>query len=74
MVLVLTATVMFAAPKPKIMVQNVSPYMLANTPVLVPDSCITTGLSSVANGTYVYLSVMNVGDTAAVQTLSLIHI
>ncbi|MEI7484043.1 MAG: ammonia-forming cytochrome c nitrite reductase subunit c552 [Ignavibacteriota bacterium] len=68
MVLVLTATVMFAAPKPKIMVQNVSPYMLANTPVLVPDSCITTGLSSVANGTYVYLSVMNVGDTAAVQT------
>jgi len=59
---------MFAAPKPKIMVQNVSPYMLANTPVLVPDSCITTGLSSVANGTYVYLSVMNVGDTAAVQT------
>lgn len=68
MVLVLTATVMFAAPKPKIMVQNVSPYMLTNTPALVPDSCITTGLSSVANGTYVYLSVMNIGDTAAVQT------
>ena len=68
MVLVLTATVVFSAPRPKILVQNVSPYMLANTPALVPDSCITTGLSSVANGTYVYLSVMNIGDTAAVQT------
>jgi hypothetical protein len=68
MVLVLTATVMFAAPKPKIMVQGVTPDMLKLTPALVPDSCVTTGLSNVANGTFVYLSVMNVGDTAAVQT------
>lgn len=67
-VLVLTASVVFAAPRPKIIVQNVSPYMWANTPALVPDSCITTGLSSVANQTYVYLSVINVGDTALVQS------
>src|SRR5665647_1290494 len=68
MVLVLTATVVFSAPRPKIMVQNVTPYMLKVTSVLVADSCITSGLSTVGNGTYVYLSVMNVGDTAAVQS------
>ena len=68
MVLVMTASVMFAAPKPKIMVQSVTPYMWSTSTVLRPDSCITTGLSTVPNQTYVYLSVMNVGDTAAVQT------
>ncbi|MFA5011805.1 MAG: T9SS type A sorting domain-containing protein [Ignavibacteria bacterium] len=68
MVLVLTASVMFAAPKPKIMVQSVTPYLWSTSTVLRSDSCITTGLSTVPNQTYVYLSVMNVGDTAAVQT------
>jgi len=68
MVLVLTATVMYAAPKPKILVQNVTPYMLATTPVLASDSCVTSGLSTVANKTFVYLSVMNVGDTASVSS------
>ncbi len=68
MVLVLAASVVFAAPKPKILVQGVTPNMLLTTPALVPDSCVTTGLSNVGNGTFVYLSVMNVGDTAAVQS------
>jgi len=68
LILVLTVTVVFSAPKPKILVQNVTPYMLATTPVLVPDSCVTTGLSSVANSTYVYLSVMNIGDTASITS------
>jgi len=68
LILVITVTVVFSAPKPKILVQNVTPYMLSKTAVLVPDSCVTTGLSTVANSTYVYLSVMNIGDTASISS------
>ncbi|MCE1165769.1 MAG: T9SS type A sorting domain-containing protein [Bacteroidetes bacterium] len=68
MILVLTAGVLFSAPKPKILPQLVTPDVLKYTPVLVPDSCVTTGLSVVANKTYVYLSVMNIGDTSTIQS------
>ena len=67
-ILVLTAGVLFSAPKPKILPQMVTPDMLKNTPALVPDSCVTTGLPVVANKLWVYMSVMNIGDTAAVQS------
>ncbi len=68
MILVLTAGVLFSAPKPKILPQLVTPEMLKTTAVLAPDSCVTTGLAVVANKLYVYLSVMNIGDTATIQS------
>jgi hypothetical protein len=68
MILVLTAGIVFSAPKPKILPQLVTPEVLKNTPALVPDSCVTTGLTVVANKLYVYMSVMNIGDTSSIQS------
>jgi len=66
LLLTLTAGIIFAAPRAKIKVESVTPYKLKTTPVLVPDSTNTTGLSTVAKGTWVYVNVWNFGDTASI--------
>lgn len=67
-VLAVCLGVAFAAPRPKIVNQAVNPEMLKTIPALVPDSTVATGLDVVAAKTYVYLSVFNFGDTAAITS------
>jgi hypothetical protein len=67
MVLVLTAGVIYSAPRPVVLPQTVTPHMLLNS-VFTPDSCVATGLNVFANKTFFYMSVMNIGDTSAIQS------
>lgn len=67
-VLVLSASVIYGAPRAKIFVKNVTPHELLSTPSLVPDSSVTTGMKVIPKMTYVYLQAFNFGDTAAIQT------
>lgn len=70
LLLVMSASVIYGAPRAKIMVRSVSPYDLKTTPSLVPDSTIATGMKVVAKQTYVYLSAFNFGDTTSIQSQS----
>jgi len=67
-ILVLSASVIYGAPRAKIFVKNVTPDFLKNTPSLVPDSSVTTGMKVVPKMTYVYLSAFNFGDTTSIQS------
>ncbi|MCU0372103.1 MAG: cytochrome c family protein, partial [Ignavibacteria bacterium] len=67
LVLAITASVAYSAPRPVIKAQTVTPHMLINS-VFTADSCVATGLRVFANKTFMYMSVMNIGDTAAIQS------
>ena len=66
--LVVLSDVSYSAPRAKIVNHATNPEMLKTIPALVPDSTIATGLVSVGRGQYVYLSVFNFGDTAAISS------
>jgi hypothetical protein len=66
--LVVLTEVSYSAPRAKIVNHATNPEMLKTIPALVPDSTVASGLVSVGRGTYVYLSVFNFGDTAAVTS------
>jgi hypothetical protein len=68
LILLLSVGIIYAAPRPKIVNQFVTPDMLKTVPALTPDSCTTTGLNSVPNKLFVYLSVFNFGDTTSIQS------
>lgn len=67
-ILAISASVVYGAPRAKIMVRNVTPYDLKMKPSLVPDSTVATGMKVVAKQTYVYLSAFNFGDTTSVTS------
>lgn len=67
LVLAVTVSVVYSAPRPVIKAQAVTPHMLANS-VFTADSCVATGLRVFANKTFMYMSVMNIGDTATIQS------
>jgi hypothetical protein len=67
LILVLSAGIIYSAPKPSIITQGVTPHFLLSNPALTADSCVTTGLNTFGNKTYIYFSVVNSGDTAAIQ-------
>ncbi|HEX2787619.1 MAG TPA: T9SS type A sorting domain-containing protein [Ignavibacteria bacterium] len=58
--------VTFAQPRAKIVTQYVTPQMLASTPGLTQDSTVSSGLNTVAKGTFVYLRAWNWGDTSSI--------
>ncbi|MGA2667524.1 MAG: T9SS type A sorting domain-containing protein [Ignavibacteria bacterium] len=64
------AGMLYSQPRAKIVVQPVTPYMLKVNPPFIPDSTVATGINTVANKNYVYLSVMNFGDTSSVTGAS----
>lgn len=66
--LVVLSDVSYSVPRAKIVNHATNPEMLKTIPALVPDSTIATGLVSVGRGQYVYLSVFNFGDTAAISS------
>jgi hypothetical protein len=67
----ISAGVIFAAPRAKIKVEAVTTYTQTHTPGLpLSDSCLTSGISTVAKGTWVYVNVWNFGDTAVVTSAS----
>lgn len=68
LILIMGAGTIFSAPKPKIVPQAVTPDFYAKTPALTPDSSVTTGLTAFGNKTYIYFSVVNIGDTASIQS------
>lgn len=65
-----TGSVLFGVPRAKIKVEPVTPYMLSSTAAFIPDSTVATGLSTVAKGTYVYVSVFNFNDTASITSVT----
>ncbi|MCX6166221.1 MAG: multiheme c-type cytochrome, partial [Ignavibacteriae bacterium] len=67
-ILVLSASVIYGAPRAKIFVKNVSPDFLKLTPSLVPDSTVSQGMVVVPKNNYVYLSAFNFGDTTSIQS------
>lgn len=67
-ILVMSASVIYGAPRAKIFVKNVTPHDLLITPSLVPDSSVTTGMKVVPKMSYVYLSAFNFGDTTSITS------
>lgn len=67
-ILVMGASVSYGAPRAKIFIKNVSPYDLKTYSALIPDSTVSQGMKVVPKNNYVYLSVFNFGDTAAIQS------
>jgi hypothetical protein len=67
-ILIISTSIVYGAPRAKIMVRNVTPdFLLANSS-LTADSAITSGMNVVPNKTYVYLSVKNFGDTTSIAS------
>lgn len=67
-ILVLSASVIYGAPRAKIFVKNVTPYELTKAPSLTADSNVSSGMYVVPKNNYVYLSAFNFGDTSAIQS------
>ncbi|MCI0473046.1 MAG: hypothetical protein L0Y76_05615 [Ignavibacteria bacterium] len=67
LVLAVTVSVAYSAPRPVVKAQTVTPHMLINS-VFTADSCVATGLKVFANKTFMYMSVMNIGDTSTIQS------
>ena len=68
LIFALSVSLVYSAPRAKIISHSTNPEMLKTIPALTPDSCVATGLVSVGKGQFIYLSVFNFGDTAAIQT------
>lgn len=67
-ILMMCAAVVYSAPRAKIVNHATNPEMVSTMAELIPDSCVSTGLVSIGRGQYVYLSVFNFGDTAAISS------
>ncbi|HJY63624.1 MAG TPA: ammonia-forming cytochrome c nitrite reductase subunit c552 [Ignavibacteria bacterium] len=67
LLLVLSAGLIFGAPRVKIITQYVTPEMLKSA-VYIPDSTVANGLNNVAKGTFVYLQAWNFGDTGSISS------
>lgn len=65
-ILLLGFSIAYPAPRVKIVIQNVTPYVLAQTPSLAGDSTISMGMKTFANKTYIYMSAWNFGDTTSI--------
>ncbi len=66
--LALASTVLFGAPRVKIVTEYVTPYMLSTNSAFTGDSTVASGIKTLAKGTYVYLRAWNFGDTAAITS------
>jgi hypothetical protein len=67
-ILVMSASIIYGAPRAKILVKNVSPYDLKTYSFLIPDSTVSQGMKITPKNNFVYLSVFNFGDTTSIQT------
>ncbi|MFA5404345.1 MAG: multiheme c-type cytochrome [Ignavibacteria bacterium] len=67
-ILVMSVSVIYGAPRAKIFVKNVTPDFLKLTPALVSDSTVSSGMKVVPKNNYVFLSAFNFGDTTSIQS------
>jgi len=68
LLLVVVTAVGFSAPRPKIVINYVTPYTWKTTPSLIPDSTISQGMRVTPKGTWVYLSAKNFNDTTSITS------
>ena len=60
--LIFCANATFGVPRVKLVTEYITPNMLATNSAFTSDSTVSSGLSTVAKGTYVYLRAWNFGD------------
>ncbi len=68
LIMVVASDLAYSVPRAKIRLHSTNPYMVSTIPELAPDSCVSSGTVSVGRGQYIYISVFNFGDTAAVAS------
>lgn len=68
LVLIISVSLVYSAPRPKILTHATNPEMIKTISALIPDSCVSSGLKAIGKGQFVYLSVFNFGDTAAISS------
>lgn len=66
--LIFCANAVFGAPRVKLVTEYVTPNMLATNSSFTSDSTVSSGLSTVAKGTYVYLRAWNFGDATEITS------
>lgn len=64
--LIFYANAALGQPRAKIVSEYVTPNMLAENSAFTSDSTVSSGINTVANGTYVYLRAWNFGDGTAI--------
>lgn len=66
--LVICINFVLGAPRVKIVTSYVTPNMLSANNVYAQDSTVSSGLNTVAKGTYVYVRAWNYGDTGSISS------